>query len=144
MFWESFMVFHQILWVQPNAWNFSNQVGKEFFGKHQLFEIFNRTFCRTADQSELEVDGYSSTNSQQRISLGGISNPFREEKVRQCQKNIREGKMLKYILIHIICNPFFSRLVSASVSVFIELCSCVKIFLRYQTVLQKWHCKCDK
>ena len=52
-------------------------------------------FFRTADQSELEVDGYSSTNSQQRISLGGISNPFREEKVRQCQKNIREGKMPK-------------------------------------------------
>ena len=46
---------------------------------------------RTADQAKLQVDGYSSTNCPKRISLGGISNPFRDEKVRQCQKNIREG-----------------------------------------------------
>ena len=66
-------------------------------GNKQYFEYFCDIIFRTADQSELEVDGYSSTNSQQRISLGGISNPFREEKVRQCQKNIREGKMPNYI-----------------------------------------------
>jgi len=65
----------------------------KYYEYNQMLEIFQ---IRTADQSELEVDGYSSTNSQQRISLGGISNPFREEKVRQCQKNIREGVKLSY------------------------------------------------
>jgi len=65
----------------------------KYYEYNQMLETFE---IRTADQSELEVDGYSSTNSQQRISLGGISNPFREEKVRQCQKNIREGIKLSY------------------------------------------------
>lgn len=65
-------------------------------------------FFRTSDQSELEVDGYSSTNSQQRISLGGISNPFREEKVRQCQKNIREGKMPNFVChFHVTYTPSY-------------------------------------
>ena len=59
---------------------------------HNVGSIF-----RTADQAKLQVDGYSSTNSPKRISLGGISNPFRDEKVRQCQKNIREGKLTENI-----------------------------------------------
>ena len=50
------------------------------------------TFDVRADQPKVQIDGFSSTNKPHRISLGAISNPFRGEKVRTCQKNIRQGQ----------------------------------------------------
>ena len=50
------------------------------------------TFDIRADQTKVQIDGFSSTNQPQRISLGAISNPFRSVKVRTCQKNIRQGQ----------------------------------------------------
>ena len=46
---------------------------------------------RSDTQQEIQIDGFSSTNKNLRISLGSITNPFRCPNVRKCQKNIREG-----------------------------------------------------
>ena len=101
------------------------------------------SFDIRADHAKIQIDGFSSTNQPQRISLGAISNPFRSVKVRTCQKNIRQGQRQSF------CRE--STILSFFIIYFSTLWSCHCLSRWLKTILcrcyfdvRKWHGQNDK
>ena len=96
--------------IQTPIYQFQHEESENWCSiKYYEYNQLVGTFDIRADQTKVQIDGFSSTNQPQRISLGAISNPFRSVKVRTCQKNIRQGQWalsgVDKIIFYYLLNP---------------------------------------
>ena len=89
---------HQVQPNQATIYQFEHEESENWCSlKYYEYNQLVGSFEIRADHAKIQIDGFSSTNQPQRISLGAISNPFRSVKVRTCQKNIRQGQLEPYL-----------------------------------------------